>query len=232
MVLGWFHRKERIVGAARACTLAAVVLAVWMRHGVLLSGCAIYPVRQTCLSVLPWAVSPRDVDDQAIGIRSWARRPGEWDRDFVLRDWSWLSPWVSAARKNRSLQLFLASAALGVLTAAFGAGIRRQPRDDLALIVACLAACLGFWFWSAPDVRFGAGFIFASTLFGPSLAGAAWLHQRSFYSYAPLVLTLLMALSALRGLTRLRADSFFYAIPEAAVYQLPTTQGSRLLWVP
>ena len=64
-----------------------------------------------------------------------------------------------------------------------------------------------------------------------SLAGAAWLHQARFYSLAPLVLALLMALSGLLGLVRLRVERFFYAIPEAAVYELRTAQGVRV-WVP
>ena len=84
MALGWFHRKEGVVGATRVCTFAAAVLAVWMLHGIMLSGCAVYPVHQTCFSWLPWAVSPQQVDDQMMAIRSWARLQGEINFEHVL----------------------------------------------------------------------------------------------------------------------------------------------------
>ncbi len=229
MALNWFHRKEGVVGAARVYAFATAVLAVWMLHGVLLSGCAVYPVRQTCFSGLPWAVSLQQADDETMAIRSWARRPGEPDFAHVLKDWSWLPQWFGHYRHVRLMQLLLAGFVLGAASVAFtGAKLQKQPRDDLALISAGLAACLGFWFWSAPELRFGAGFILAAALFGLSLAGAAWLHQPRFYSHTPQVLILLMALLGLRGLTHLGVESFFTAIPEAAVYQLKTTQGMRL----
>jgi hypothetical protein len=234
IALAWFHRKEGVVGAARICAVAAAGLAVWMLHGVLLSGCAVYPVRETCLSRLPWAVSLQQVDDETMAIRSWARRGGEGDFARVLQDWSWLPQWFSNARHDELMELLLAGFLLGVAAVAFTDGQvrRRQPRDDLALISIGLAACLGFWFWSAPDLRFGAGFILAAALFGLSLAGAAWLHQWRFHSFTPQLLILLMVLWGLRGIMQhLRADSFLAAIPEAAVYQLQTTQGTRL-WVP
>jgi hypothetical protein len=233
MALGWFNRKEGDVGATRICVLAAAALAVWMLHGALLSGCAVYPVRQTCFSGLPWAVSLQQADDEMMAIKSWARQPRELDFDKVLQDWSWLPQWFDLARHNRLLQLLPASLVIGATAVAFpGAKGQRQPRDDLGLIWIGLAACVGFWFWSAPDPRFGGGFILATGLFGLSLAGATWLHQPGFYYYTPHVLILLMALSGLRNLVHLGGENFFYAItPEAPVYQLQTNKGTRL-WVP
>jgi hypothetical protein len=232
MALGWSHRKEGVTGAAGVWAIAAVLLSVWMLHGVLLSGCAVYPLRATCFSGLPWAVLPQQVDDINIYMRAWARHPEEPDFARVLQDWSWLPQWFSKARKNRSMEFLLAGVLLGALaTASAGAEIWARPRDDLALIATGLAASLGFWFLSAPAVRFGAGFILAAALFGLSLAGAAWLHRPRFYSCAPLVLIFLMMLSALCGLGRLRVEGFFNANPGAAVYQFRTTQRVRL-WVP
>ena len=122
------------------------------------------------------------------------------------------------------MELLLAGVVFGAAAVAFtGAKVRRQLRDDLALIAGGLAASLGLWFWSAPDVRYGAGFILAAALFGFSLAGAAWLHQPRFYYYMPRLLVLLMALVGLRGIfVHLRVEHFFSPIQEAAVYQLRT----------
>lgn len=231
IALAWIHRKEGVVDPARIYAIAAAGLAVWMLHGVLLSG--VYPMRETCLSRLPWAVSLQQVDDETMAIRSWARRPDELDFAHVLQDWSWLPQWFNDARQDELMELLLAGFVLGVAAVAFtDVQVQRtQPRDDLALISIGLLVCLGFWFWGAPNPRFGAGFILAASLFGLSLAGAAWLHQRRFHSVTPQLLILLMVPLGLRGLVHLRTDSFVSAIPEAAVYQLQTTQGTRL-WVP
>jgi hypothetical protein len=231
IALGWVHRKEEVVRAARVCALSAAVLAVWMLRGVLLSGCAIYPMRQTCFSGLPWAVSLQQVDYETMFTRSYGR--GAPDDASVLRDWSWLPQWFGEVRHNELMELLLVGFVLGAAAVAFtGVKVQMRSRDDRALIAAGLAACLGFWFWSAPNVRFGMGFILAAALFGLSLAGAAWLHHPRFYSYTPQVLILLMALLGLRGLMLpRRVENFIPAIPEATVYQVRTPQSTRL-WVP
>jgi hypothetical protein len=231
IALGWVHRKEEVVRAARVWVLSAAVLAVWMLHGVLLSGCAIYPMRQTCFSGLPWAVSMQQVDYENMFIRSYGRgTPGD---ARVLQDWSWLPQWFGEVRHDALIELLLVGFVFGAAAVAFTGGkVQAKSRSDLALIAAGLAACLGFWFWSAPNVRFGMGFILSAALFGLSLAGAAWLHHPRFYSYTPQVLILLMALLGLRGLVlNLRVENFIPAIPEATVYQVRTPQATRL-WVP
>lgn len=172
LAIGWFHRTERPSPPARLCATAGAVLAVWMLHGMLLSGCAVYPVRQTCFSGLSWAASQQEVDDYRVAIQAWARKPWEYDFARVLQDWSWFPQWFDRVRRERFVRLLMAGVVLGALAALFaGARIRKQPRDDLVLIAAGLAVCLSFWFWSAPDPRFGSGFIVAAGVFGFSLAG-------------------------------------------------------------
>jgi hypothetical protein len=114
-----------------------------------------------------------------------------------------------------------------------GKQIRRQPRDDLGLIASGLLASLGFWFLSAPDPRFGTGFILATAAFGLSLAAAAWLYHPRLLSCAPYALLCLVAVSGARTLLRFRVEAFSYSPPQAAVFPLRTaqeTQGIRL-WV-
>ena len=232
LALLWFHRKDAAAGAVYICAAPAAVLGVWMLRGVLLSGCAIYPVPQTCLSELSWAVLPQQVDDEKLAIRSWARHPGERNFAAVMRDSSWFPLWLDAAREHWLMRLLFVGCVLGAL-AVFAAGARlsRQPRDDLALIAVGLAACLGFWFWAAPNVRFATGFVLAAAVFGLSLACATWLHRPWLYRHFPRALMLLMVLSGLRSGISLRDKNFSDAIPVAAVYQIPTSEG-RGLWVP
>jgi hypothetical protein len=232
MALWWSYRKERFLRPKHVWTIAVLMLAVWMLRGVLLSGCAVYPVRQTCFSSLPWAVSLRQIDDENLYIQASARQPEETDIARVLRDRSWLLPWLDTAIKSRSMEFLLAGVMAGVLaTAVAGTKIWAKPRDDLWLIAIGLAGCLVFWFLSAPAVRLGAGFILAAALFGLSLAGATFLHRACFYYYTPVALVLIIALSAIPGMEGVRIGGFFYDFPASEAYQLPTTQTVRL-WVP
>jgi hypothetical protein len=232
MALGWFHRKEGLISDIRVWGFSAAVLAAWMLHGFLLSGCAVYPVRPTCFAV-SWAASLEQVDSEKLAIQAWARRP--WEPDFarVMQDWSWFPEWFALAGQNRLMRLMAAGLVSGAAAVALsGASIsKKQANGDLAFVAVGLAVCLVFWFSSAPDLRFGRGFILASALFGFSLAGAAWLHQKRFYSFMPQALILLMILFALFNLVRLKVESFVFVAPDAATYQLRTMQAIRL-WVP
>lgn len=232
LALVWVHRKEAGNRPALILAVPAAVLGVWMLRGFLLSGCAIYPVPQTCLPELPWAVATQQVEDEKLAIRSWARHPGEQDFALVMRDSSWIPLWLAAARAEWLIRLLLLGCALGA-AAVFTSGtkLRRQPRDDLGVIAIGFAACLSFWFWAAPNLRFATGFVLAAAVFGLSLACAAWLHQPWLYRNIPRALALLLVLSGLLGGLRLRRKDFSDTTPVAAVYQVPTPQG-RGLWVP
>jgi len=180
MVLYWFHRKEESLGAARVWAFAGVVLTAWILHGVFLSGCAVYPVSPTCFPELPWAVSLQQAADEAMAIKAWARQPFEADFARVLQDWSWFLPWLKKASNYRVMAFLLVGIALGAAALVFaGAKSERQSRD-LVVASAGLAVCVAFWFWSAPDVRFGLGFILAASLVGFSVAARRGCINRSF----------------------------------------------------
>lgn len=230
-----FHRKDGAPGAARACALGGGLLAAWMLRSILLSGCAVYPVPQTRVPWLSWAVSASQVKVIPLAIRAWARSPGEPD-DYMraLRDWSWFPHWAGIAVRNHLILLLLGGCLVGSLAVAFaGKRLLRGPRDDLILIGAGLAVSLAFWFWSAPDPRFARGFIFAAAILGFSLAGAAWLHDPRVYSRAPQVLTLVMVLWGFQSLLLLAVYRYRYypSPPDVAVYQIEAPHGVGV-WVP
>ena len=230
--VGWLHRKEGLACTKRVSAVAAALLGVWMLRGLLLSGCAVYPLPQTCLSSLPWAVSKEQVNAEKLAIESWARRPEEPVSAIVFSDWSWFPQWFRRARKEPLMQLLLAGFVLGALSLVFArAEVRRQLRDDQALIAVGLLVSLALWFWSAPDVRFGSGFILAAALFGLSVAATAWLHRPKVYFYAPQVVLALMMFAGLLGVFFIRSQSYLYVVPEIPAYQVRTPNGLAI-WVP
>jgi len=225
-----FHRKDGTPGAARVCALGSSVLAAWMLRGILLSGCAVFPVPLTRVPWLSWTVPASQLKIEVLGVRSKARRD---DNDFerVMRDWSWFPPWASMAVRSWLILLLLGGCLVGSLAFAFAGKRIQRARDDLPLIAVGLAFSLAYWFWSAPDVRFGRGFIFAAAIFGFSLAGAAWLHYPRFYSHTPQVLTLVMVLWAFHSLLHLGVYRYYSPIPDVPVYQIEAPHGVGL-WVP
>ncbi len=68
----WLQRKAADLRLRAPIALAGALLGVWLIRGIVLSGCAVYPVTQTCFAQLPWAVSRPLVAYELLGIKSWA----------------------------------------------------------------------------------------------------------------------------------------------------------------
>ena len=217
----------------RASVVAGLLLIAWLSRSMLLSGCALYPVRQTCAFTLPWAESPDMVYDESISIRSWARL--EWEGHFTraLGNWNWVGPWIKANRRQPLVELLLLGATLGLVALLFRRSVRQGISGDVGLTCIALAGSLLFWFVAAPDVRFGAGFLFSAAVLGMSIACAAWLKNPRLYSHVSTMLSVLLAIGGLIAVRTLlvRPDYNRFRIPEAAVYQVRIADRQSV-WVP
>jgi hypothetical protein len=158
----------------------AVAGFAWVLRGVTLSGYLLYPAVATRLPFLPWAAPPSIARDEALWVRSWARLP-EGRPEEVLSGWSWLGPWLKWTLTRLSvlplLLLFIAGVA-ALLLARCRAAEPTPARPAVLTLAAALASTL-FWFWTAPDPRFGYGALYvlaalplASAL--PRLGLAGW----------------------------------------------------------
>jgi hypothetical protein len=145
-------------GSLKKYRIAAIVgmlfLCIWVSRSVVISGHFLFPVAATRLPV-PWAV-PREVtQNTANWITSWAREPGK--KPEETRGLGWFRGWLSRTYENEparsAFELFCAGIFLLVWR-------RLIPRMDWRLLLALVLAML-FWFISAPDPRFGIGFMFA-----------------------------------------------------------------------
>jgi len=135
-----------------AFPLLAAIL--WCARNVITSGYPFFPI-----SIFPftvdWAMPLRDVTGNATAVRAWARMPGPNHLEAFERGISfWFLPWAKA----------LISSKQAVLTTLlpFTAGcvcwffIRKQltSRKILCLFGWSLLSIV-YWFWMAPDPRFG-----------------------------------------------------------------------------
>ena len=151
-------RGQRSVGAASfAC--AALPLAPWIIHGIILTGYVAFPSTVGAMPV-DWRV-PRSVAlSQQRSIYSWARKPWA-DPADVLGNWRWLQPWL---RDNIPRPLIIGPCVLTLLGGIFIIASRLRNRLMVPgrawLFFLTPVAGLVFWFVMAPAPDFaGAGFV-------------------------------------------------------------------------
>ena len=149
---------------ARLAGLCAAALVLGLLRSVILSGCLVYPLAATCFSRLPWTPSPAEVKGLARIIYAWARTPAQ-SPDQVLASWHWLPGWwarsVAHSPDYFSLSLLIAA---GIFAGGAAALSSRGGARSFLFTFAVAACGAGFWFLSAPDPRFGLGFLHALAL--------------------------------------------------------------------
>lgn len=160
-------RRQRVVSArtlAITALLTLCLLTVWVLHGVALSGYLVFPVSETCLKNLQWAV-PEDVARGcAEAVKGWARLPTAAYRES-LHGGDWLYRWLDT-HLPRELTLIWATVSGVVLIALSCIQVRSRRILETQFVVPLITACfgVGFWWLSAPDPRFAYGFLFSVAL--------------------------------------------------------------------
>jgi len=142
----------------------ALVLAVWMGRGVVLSGYPAYPLPVGAVDVA-WRLPHDDAAEMVRIIRSWARWPYHAGYYDTLDTWRWFWPWVKRATAAGFrpdgvvcplVLLVIGLAALVVLRR------RLSAKDGVRLLIPVVPAACGtvFWFLIAPDPRFAGAALF------------------------------------------------------------------------
>jgi hypothetical protein len=158
----------------RAGSISVVAAVPWLARGLTLSGCFVFPVWTTCINRLPWVVPESKTRSVAAIIKSWAQRPAS-PHDGSL---AWAREWPGRNLDGYpELRVLLFTAVLGL--ALWLVRPRRVSKPAMGvLVMASMGAT--FWFFAAPEPRFGLGFLFAlglAPLFS-GLAAANGLHEK------------------------------------------------------
>jgi hypothetical protein len=166
-LLAWKRRLVRLSVLTPGLAVMLVLGLPWLAHGIATSGCLAYPQPASCLPV-PWRISPAVAQSDLDWMRSWARQPGV-EPSIVLADWSWLHGWIASLGREASKPVFIALAAIAAVLALARLSFRAivTPIDtlsaaqkvDAVLLAAIAVAGILFWFFSAPLVRYGQGWI-------------------------------------------------------------------------
>jgi len=224
LLVAWYYRKTADVALLKPAAAAAVLLGLWMARGVVLTGCAVYPLPQTCFSGLPWAVPRRQVAVEMGAIKAWAEAPHQFDPEKVLSDWKWLGPWCIATWRNWNARLFLAGGMAGCLSVLAGVRLKRM----VTAVFLGLCFCLAYWFLGAPDVRFGYGYLAAAGILGIGMACAAFFPDTDFARRIPLDAIVLSVLLGARGLLD---SGNTWTIKDRPAIAMRTAPGGKSIWV-
>jgi len=149
--------------SARSTAMICLLIVLWAAKGICLSGCAAFPATVACLKQFKWTVSEQNAKSARDWVLGWAREPGPKAVES-LSDWKWFRPWLKkhVAREKVLLSLLFC----GIVLVGMG-----RPRNRSAPWISPIAIpafiCLigiAFWFMTAPDPRFGYGFLFSFVL--------------------------------------------------------------------
>lgn len=147
--------------------LGVLILAPYLIRNVLLSGWLIYPFEAIDLFDVKWKVPLEYLLVDAYQIKVWGRCLF----DINLTDMpvaGWLPIWWGA--QERYTKMFLGASVLGVILAAFNLGYKLtkkiEVRPELVTLYIGLLASALLWFFMAPFVRYGLGFLLVLPLVG------------------------------------------------------------------
>lgn len=138
-----------------AAIVPAILAAIWLIRGLIVSGCFIFPVVQTCLD-LPWSAA-YNAENAATVITAWARQPAT--GLAPMQSWNWLYSWWLPAYSGFILGM-LAIIAVVAVSYRFLFREKDAHRHSNVIIFAGLTfilSSLAIWFIKAPTPRFGIG---------------------------------------------------------------------------
>jgi len=133
----------------------------WVARGIIISGCLAYPSNIGYFKNLPWSANP-GTDSKY--IMAWARGGLHSSPKEVLGNWNWLGPWFVRLIKSGD-KIILAIILAGLLLLAV-AIIRKnftnRDKNSSSFFVPLAVSFSGaiFWFFAAPEPRYGYGFLF------------------------------------------------------------------------
>ncbi|MDR3575535.1 MAG: hypothetical protein P4L50_16880 [Anaerolineaceae bacterium] len=187
--------------------VAGLILLPWLARNVILSGYLVYPFPTVDIFQFDWKIPhDRAVIEQQV-IQAWARIPGSRLSEVSSMSLhTWLRTWFNSQTGNRRIILLvvlgapLAYLLLALLLRKRLAAVGRAFRPYLLVYLVVYAGVI-FWFVSAPDIRFGYGYLmiaFLLVLLPPFYYGLRWA-ALSNWRFDKISLLLLLLLILYQG---------------------------------
>jgi hypothetical protein len=147
--------------------IGVIVILPWVLRNIILSGYILFPVSQIDLFSFDWKNPLEAVDATRTGILWFARFPNKNWEDYVrLAPTQWIPLWFESLSFNQKLLTGLAFLSpLFFFIQTLKGPIRKFTAGYSIAFLTGYSGLL-FWFLSAPDVRFGYGFLLLSIILG------------------------------------------------------------------
>ena len=140
---------------------------IWILKNILISGCAIYPLKFTCIEKLPWT-NIKDIEQVQIESESWTKgfsnqtSKNKLSHEQFLKNFNWLNSWSSVHFKLiiKILTPYLLFLFLIITLVSFKnkkSDKKRETTNYIYLLI--IFICCLIWFLKSPLYRYGYSFI-------------------------------------------------------------------------
>jgi hypothetical protein len=155
-IVFWLWRGRR--GTPMAVILLwGITLSVWLVRGIILSGCLVYPSIVGRIETLSWTVPIARIQVESACIRDWARyRLLPWD---VPTGAAWIWAWAQRVLATQEMLIAISLVLFGIVLCAISGRTILRQRNLPAILLASVGGIV-YWFVTAPEPRFGYGYIF------------------------------------------------------------------------
>ncbi len=155
--------KKRVGLIKNGAVFGFLLILPWMIRNLILSGYPLFPSTAFGWFNFDWKMPIDQVHDEQIAIRGWSRFPRIDPNEILAMPLkSWVKIWFLYQTINRRI-LILAALFLPVLHFSFSGlsfGFRKlSKRSGSLFTISTLFAGVLFWFFSAPNIRFGFAFL-------------------------------------------------------------------------
>jgi len=139
--------------------VGAVILIPWMVRSVILSGYLVFPVSQIDLFHVDWKMASDQLDSTRQAIIDFARfRRNISQSSLGMGVGQWAPIWFERQTLNRQIIYILALFSPFLMLINLYKNPSLYSRKYLFIFFACALGVV-FWFFTAPDIRFGYGFL-------------------------------------------------------------------------
>ena len=129
---------------------------IWALKGICVSGAVAYPAGLFYFESLPWAVDNITRSGEVGVIHNWAKVGGAPNPQELLESGKWLGYWFYQFIMPLSYRIGLILSIFGICVGvALALSRRKTIFKPYMPLFACLFLGILFWFFSAPDPRFG-----------------------------------------------------------------------------
>jgi hypothetical protein len=201
------NRKD----AGKLMLLAFIILAPWFARNLILSGYWIYPV-PAIAKLSPnwdWKIPLDNVVQETRGIKAWARIPrADAEQVLAMPLKNWIREWFENLTPNRKLMVLGSLFSPIIFTISAWISLRKKTFLGIFYTFIFSSSYIGvfFWFYTAPDIRFGYGFLLLSILLAGIPLIKSLLELKSFQKIFLFGIVLVLVLY--QGVTFYRSIEF------------------------